>query len=219
MWNFLYLTIELGGRCLVDLAGLLQVVGADCLKDAEYTNGINIGCELRGIEADLYVRLGCKVVDLGGLHLAYELDERHRVAHIGIVEVEIRGALKVGDTLTVINGAAADDAVNFIALRKKELTQIRTVLACNASDKGNVFLFCCHSLYIKFNNTLISLLLLQTILIPCEQFSHTILYFNFVRPTKRMKLAHINKFSHCSVWLVGIKEDFSLEVNCLNNQF
>ena len=53
------------------------MVGADSLKDAEHTYSIDIGSKFRSIEADLNVALGSKVVNLGRLYLAYELDERH----------------------------------------------------------------------------------------------------------------------------------------------
>ena len=101
--HFFYLAIELGGRCLIDSAGLLQMVGAHSLKDTEHAHCIYIGRELRRIEAYLHMRLCGKVIDLGGLHFAYEFDERHGVAHIGIVEVEMWGAFQMCDAFAEID--------------------------------------------------------------------------------------------------------------------
>ena len=87
---------------MIDAAGLLKVVGADGLKDAEYAYGIDIGCELGGIEGDLYVRLCCEVVDLGGLDFAYEFDERHGVGEVCVMEVKIRLSFKMSDALAEV---------------------------------------------------------------------------------------------------------------------
>ena len=38
-------------------------------------------------------------------------------------------------------------------------------------------------------------------------------------PAKTVELRYINKLSHCAIWFVGIKEDFTLEANGLNYQF
>ena len=78
------------------------MVGADSLKDAEHAYSIDIGCELRGIERYLHMRLGCKVVNLGGLYLTHEFDKRHGVTHIGIVEVEVGGTFEVGNTFAIV---------------------------------------------------------------------------------------------------------------------
>ena len=50
-------------------------------------------------------------------------------------------ALKMGNTLTVIDRATAYDAMNLIAFLKEELAQIRAVLACDTCDEGNIILF------------------------------------------------------------------------------
>ena len=116
--NLLHLAVELGGAGLIDAAGLLEVAGAHGLQHAEHTGGIDIGRELGRVETDLHVALGRKVVDLIGLHLVHHLDYRHGVAQVGIVQVEVGLALQMGNALTEIDTAAADDAVNFVAFLK-----------------------------------------------------------------------------------------------------
>ena len=118
MRHFFYFAIELGGRCLIDSAGLLKMVGANCLKDTKHAHCIYIGRELRGIEADLHMRLCGKVIDLSGLHFAYKLDERHGVAHIGIVEVEMWGTFQMCDAFAEIHRASADDGKRSFRTRR-----------------------------------------------------------------------------------------------------
>ena len=113
--HLLYLSVKLGGTGLINLTAIFQVVGADCFQDAEHTYSIHISSELGGIEADLYMALSSQIVYLCGLYLTYQLDQRHRVAHVGIVKVEVRCAFEMCDALTVIYGTAADDAMDFVA--------------------------------------------------------------------------------------------------------
>ena len=102
--HFLDFSIKLGCGGLVNLASLLQMVGANGFEDAEYAYGIDISSELGGIEADLHMTLGGEVVDLRRQHLTNEFDQRHGVRHIGIMQVEVRAAFEVSDALTVVNG-------------------------------------------------------------------------------------------------------------------
>ena len=51
----------------------------------------------------LYMRLSRKIVNFCRLHLTNELDKRHGVTHIGIVEVEVGCAFEVGDALAVVD--------------------------------------------------------------------------------------------------------------------
>ena len=136
--HFLDLAVELGGGGLVDLAAIGEAHLADGLDDAEHANGINIGGELGGVKADLHVALGGEVVDLRGAHVGDDADDGHGVAEVGIVEVEVGAALEVGDALAVIDGGAADDAVDVIAFVEEEFGEVGTVLAGHARDEGNV---------------------------------------------------------------------------------
>ena len=87
--HLFHLTVEFAGGCLIDAASLLQMIDAHSLQDAQYAHCIHIGGELRCIEAHLYVALCCQIVYLCGHHLTYQLDQRHGVTHVGIVEVEV----------------------------------------------------------------------------------------------------------------------------------
>ena len=136
--HFLDLAVELGGGGLVDLAAIGEAHLADGLDDAEHANGINIGGELGGVKADLHVALGGEVVDLRGAHVGDDADDGHGVAEVGVVEVEVGAALEVGDALAVIDGGAADDAVDVVAFVEEEFGEVGAVLAGHARDEGNV---------------------------------------------------------------------------------
>jgi len=136
--DFLDLAVELGGGGLVDLAAIGEAYLADGLDDAEDADGIDIGGELGGVEADLHVALGGEVVNLRGAHVGDDADNGHGVAEVGIVEVEVGAALEVGDALAVIDGGAADDAVDVVAFVKEEFGEVGAVLARDARDEGNV---------------------------------------------------------------------------------
>ena len=103
LWDLLDLAVQLRCRGLVYAALMLKMVGADSLKDAEDTRGINIGSELRSVEADLDMRLCREIVYLSRLDETDKLDKRHGVCHVGIMEMEMWRALKMGYTLTVID--------------------------------------------------------------------------------------------------------------------
>ena len=106
------------------------MVGPDCFEDSKNTHRIHICREFRGIEADLNVTLGCKIVYLRGLDKSDQLDERHRITHICIVQMEVRLALEMSDSFAEIDRGTADNAVNLISFLEKELAQIRAVLTC-----------------------------------------------------------------------------------------
>jgi len=136
--HFLDLAVELGGGGLVDLAAIGEAHLADGLDDAEDADGIDVGGELGGVEADLHVTLGGEVVNLRGAHVGDDADDGHGVAEVGVVEVEVGAALEVGDALAVIDGGAADDAMDVVAFVEEEFCQVGSVLAGHARDEGNV---------------------------------------------------------------------------------
>ena len=119
--HFFYLAIELGGRCLIDTAGILKMVGAHCLKDTKHAHCIYIGCELRCIEAYLHVGLCGKVINLIRQHFAHEFNERHGVGHVGIVKVEMWGSFQMSYSFAIIHRRPADDAMDFVAFSEEEL--------------------------------------------------------------------------------------------------
>ena len=65
LWHFLYRAIELGGGSLIDAARVFQTKLAHSLEDAQYAYCIDVGSELRRVEANLYVTLSSEVVDFG----------------------------------------------------------------------------------------------------------------------------------------------------------
>jgi hypothetical protein len=109
---------------LVYAAGLFQTAGANGLQDAEDTYSINICRKLRRVETDLHVALSCEVVYLVRLYGTDDLNESHGVTHISIVQVEMRLAFEVSDALTEVNRTAAYNAMYFVALFEKELTEV-----------------------------------------------------------------------------------------------
>ena len=142
--HFFDLSIKLGSGSLVDATRILKMIGSHGLEDTKHTRSIDISRKLGGIETYLNMALCCKIVDFSRLHLVDNLHKAHRIAHISIMEVELGVALKVSNTLTIVNRTAADDAMHFITLADKELRQIRTVLASDARDKGDFSL--CHNI-------------------------------------------------------------------------
>ena len=72
-----------------------------------------------------------KVVYLSRSHSAYNLNHAHRIAQVGIVQMEMRTSLKMGYTLTKIHRRAADGAVHIIPLVQQELSEERAVLPCD----------------------------------------------------------------------------------------
>jgi hypothetical protein len=113
--NFLYLAIKLGGRSLIDAALIGQSTLADCLQYTQYTCGIYVCCELRGVKADLNVALSCQVVDFVGLNLIDDGDDAHGVTEVTKVQVEVLYSLQVSDSFTVVGGRTSYHTMYVIA--------------------------------------------------------------------------------------------------------
>ena len=143
--DLFYLAVKFAGARLVNAASLLEVVGAHGLQNAEHAGGVHVGGKFGGVEGYLHVALRREVVDFGRLDLAHDLHEAHGVAQVGIVQVEIRGALEVGNAFAVINRRTTDNAVDFVALGKEEFGEVGAVLASDTGDEGYVTL--CHVFY------------------------------------------------------------------------
>ena len=101
--HFFHLAIKFRSRSLIDLTRLLQMVGSYGFEHSENAHSIDICRKLWGIEADLNVALSCQIVYLCRLHQADQLDEGHRVAHVGIVKMEMRLAFQMSDAFTEVN--------------------------------------------------------------------------------------------------------------------
>ena len=114
-------SVEFGGGSLIYAACVGEAGHAHCLEDAEHAGGVDIGGVFGRVERDLYVALCCEVVDFVGAHFRHDLHDRHRVAHVAVVEVEAGMSLEMGNALSVIDRRAAYHAVDFIVFREQQL--------------------------------------------------------------------------------------------------
>ena len=73
-----------------------------------------------------------QIINLIGFHIVHHLHDGHRVAQVGVMEMEMGFAFEVGYPFTEVHRATTDDAVHLIAFFKKELSKERAVLARNA---------------------------------------------------------------------------------------
>ena len=150
LWHFLHFTVQFRSTCLVNAALFLQTACANSLQDTENTSSINISSKLRRVETYLHMALCCKIVYFSWAHLTNDLNERHRVAEVAVMQVEVRFSLKMSDALTIIDRRATDNAVHFISFFEKELREITTILTCYTSNQCYFsifhFSFFCHSI-------------------------------------------------------------------------
>jgi len=87
------------------------------------------------------VGLGSEVIDLVGLDLLDDVDQRRGVGEIAVVQDELRvgvvGVLvDVVDACGVEEGGASLDAVDFVAFGEEELGEVGSVLAGDSCDEG-----------------------------------------------------------------------------------
>lgn len=75
-----------------------------------------------------------QIIDFVRTYLAHDLHDAHRVAQVGVVQVEVRASLKMRDALAVVHRRAADSAVNIISFLQQELGKVGAVLARDAGD-------------------------------------------------------------------------------------
>ena len=101
--HFLHLAIELGGRSLIDAATVGQSQLAHSLQDAQHTHGIHIGRVFGRVEAHLHMALSREVVDFGWTDHTDDTQHTHRVAEVGIVQVEVGLAFQMSNARTEID--------------------------------------------------------------------------------------------------------------------
>jgi len=82
------------------------------------------------------VALGGEVVDFVRANLVEDLDDRHRVAEVGVVKVEVPVAFEVGYTFPEVNGGTTDGAMYVVTFIKEKLREEGSVLAGNTGNKG-----------------------------------------------------------------------------------
>ena len=132
--------VELGGGGLVELCLLFEAEDADGLEQAEDTEGVGVGGVLGLFEGDGDVGLRGEVVDLVGLDLLHDVNERGGVGHIAVVEDEVamrdvRVLVDVVDAGGVEERGAPLDAVDLVALAEQELGEVGAVLSGDAGDE------------------------------------------------------------------------------------
>ena len=132
--HLLHLAVKFRCGGLVDTTCACQPASADSLQHTQNTSCIDVCRELRRVETDLHMRLRSQVVNLVGTHLADDLYQSHRVRQIAIVEVKMRFAFEVGDTLAIVHRTAADDTMYVISFLQQELAQVRAVLPRDTGD-------------------------------------------------------------------------------------
>ena len=75
-----------------------------------------------------------KIVDLVGPYLAHDMHDRHGVAKVGVMQMEMRMAFKMCDPLTEIHRRSANRAVDVISFLQQELRQVAPVLSGHPGD-------------------------------------------------------------------------------------
>src|ERR1039458_6100487 len=130
---------HLARRRLVEAA--LDTGAPGGFQEAECADGDDVGGKLGDLETYLDVALGPEVVDLVGTQVVEQRGERTAVGEVGVVEEEARSGLvdvliDVVEPVGVQAGGTAFQAVDLVALGKKELSEVRTVLAGSAGDES-----------------------------------------------------------------------------------
>ena len=130
---FLHLAIQLGGRRLINTAGLIQSGGMYRFQNAKHTKGIHIACIFRRIEGHLHMALCSKVIYLVRLDLQDDAGDAGRVRQIPLMDLQL--VQNMIDTGSCRHRRSANDAMYFIPLLQQKLRQIRAVLPGDAGDK------------------------------------------------------------------------------------
>ena len=124
LWNFDHLTVELGGRRLVNPNLLLHLQDADGLEQPERADTVGVRGVFRDIEGNLHMGHRAEVVDLVRLHIADDADEVGTVAEVAVVELDFLDVdvadevihIEVLNPFCVKTGGAADEPMNLVAL-------------------------------------------------------------------------------------------------------
>jgi hypothetical protein len=134
-------SVEFGGRSLVELRLLLQAQDANRFEKTERAHGVGVGRVLGLLKRDLHVRLRAEVVDLVGLHLLDDVNERRGVGEIAVVQKEawvrvVRILVDMVDAVGIEQRRSSLDAVDFIAFGEEKLGEVGSILAGNSCDQG-----------------------------------------------------------------------------------
>ena len=131
--NLLHLAEELGGRGLINAAGLCKAADADRFQNTQDTQSIHIAGILGYIKTDLHMGLGGQIVDFIRLHLADDTDQAGGIGEIAIMETKL--SHQVIDAGRIGNRCPAGNAMDLVAFFQKEFGKIRAILAGNAGDQ------------------------------------------------------------------------------------
>ena len=112
---FLHLAVKFRGRGLINATCIGKTALTHGFQNAQYARGVDIGCKLRSVERHLNMALGCKVIDFIRTDLADDLQQTHRVTQIGIVQMEMRQTLQMGNPLPKIYGGTTYGTMHVIA--------------------------------------------------------------------------------------------------------
>src|SRR5580700_102691 len=125
-------------------AGLIKPspdsTAADGLQQTGCTQGRSVPCVLGHLETDLDMALRAKIVDLVGLHVVYEVAQLLPAGQIAIVEKKarlgiVRVIVNVIQPLRIKRAGPTDHPMHLISQREQIFGEIRTVLACDASNQ------------------------------------------------------------------------------------
>ncbi len=119
----------------------LHARGADRLQQPGGAKAGRLPGVLGDLERHLHVALGAQVVDLVGGDGPDQIDQRHRVGQVAVVQLQARHRLvrvlvDVIEPTGVERRGTPDDAMDLVALAKQQLGQVGAVLPGDARDKG-----------------------------------------------------------------------------------
>ena len=80
--------------------------------------------------------LGRQIVYLVGAHLANHLQQAHRIAQVGVMQMKMRLAFQMGNPFPEIDRGTAYRPVDIITFLQQELGQERTILPRDASNQS-----------------------------------------------------------------------------------
>lgn len=139
MRNFLYLSEQLGCRCLVKPGLFFQSQNSNGLQDSQCAKCIRICRVLRRFKRYRHMALGGQIVYFIRPDLLNDTYQIGRIGQVAIVKykspVRVMGVfVKMIHPIRVEQRCPSLDAMDDVAFFKQEFCQIGTVLACDACD-------------------------------------------------------------------------------------
>jgi hypothetical protein len=124
---------HLGGTRLVETGRMIEL--ADCLQQAQRSEGVDVGGVYGVLEGDGHMRLGTEVVHLVGPDLSDQAAESGGIDQVSVVKGDPGRVLVTIDSLGSGDGRSPDHAVDFVALVEKQIGEVRPVLSRYACDE------------------------------------------------------------------------------------